>query len=123
MKSLVESIIGRRGVEYKKILPKIERALENEDMIERLAEKHQVSFEAMKEVFDKIKDTVKRFVDEGDSDDEKFRKLDEFLENEAADEYFSEDHMKKITSEINKDRDKLDEIIEDVSEWMFKYVR
>ena len=60
MKTLTESIIGRKGINYSRIVPKLEKALDNNTEIEELAEKHGISFNAMRDIFNKIKNAVIR---------------------------------------------------------------
>lgn len=122
MKSLTESIIGRRGVNYTRIIPKLEKALDNNAEIEKLAEKHMVSFEAMKEIFNKIKDVVKETRNMDISDRERAEWIDDFLEN-APDELLDDDDLDRIHEEIGDDEDLLKDIIEDVGNWMFLQIR
>lgn len=123
MKSLVESIIGKRGGKYSQIAPKLEKVLSDDNAIEELAKNHNVSFESMKDLFNKVKDTVRKVADMDISDEDRARWLDDFLENDAANEYLSDEDLDKMAKEINRNRGTLDEIIEDVSRWMFKQIR
>ena len=123
MKSLVESIIGKRGGKYSQIAPKLEKVLSDDNAIEELAKKHDVSFESMKDLFNKVKDTVRKVADMDISDEDRARWLDDFLENDAANEYLSDKDLDKMVKEINRNRGTLDEIIDDVSRWMFRQIR
>lgn len=122
MKSLVESIIGRRGVNYTRVIPKLEKTLNNDAEIEKLAEKHMVSFEVMKEIFNKIKDIVKETRNMDISDRERAEWIDDFLEN-APDELLNDDSLDRIHEEIGDDEDLLKDIIEDVGNWMFMQIK
>lgn len=122
MKSLTESIIGRRGVNYTRIVPKLEKALNNDAEIEKLAEKHMVSFEAMKEIFNKIKDVVKETRNMDISDRERAEWIDDFLEN-APDELLGDEDLDRIHEEIGDDEGLLKDIIEDIGSWMFMQIR
>lgn len=122
MKSLTESIIGRRGINYTRVIPKLEKALDNNAEIEKLAEKHMVSFEAMKEIFNKIKDVVKETRNMDISDRERAEWIDDFLEN-APDELLDDDDLDRIHEEIGDDEGLLNDIIEDIGTWMFMQIR
>lgn len=122
MKSLTESIIGRRGVNYTRIIPKLEKALDNNTEIEKLAKKHMVSFEAMKEIFNKIKDVVKETRNMDISDQERAEWIDDFLEN-APDELLDDESLDRIHEEIGDDEGLLKDIIEDIGSWMFMQIR
>lgn len=122
MKSLTESIIGRRGVNYARIIPKLEKALNNDTEIEKLAEKHMVSFEAMKEIFNKIKDVVKETRNMDINDRERAEWIDDFLEN-APDELLGDENLDRIREEIGGDEGLLKDIIEDIGSWMFMQIR
>jgi len=122
MKSLVESIIGRRGVNYTRVIPKLEKALDNNTEIEKLAEKHKVSFEAMKEVFNKIKNVIKETRNMDISDRERAEWIDDFLEN-APDELLDDEGLDRIHEEIGDNKDLLKDIIEDIGSWMFMQIR
>ena len=122
MKSLTESIIGRRGVNYTHIIPKLEKALDNNTEIEKLAEKHAVSFDTMKEIFNKIKDAVKETRNMDISDQERAEWIDNFLEN-APDELLDDKSLDRIHEEIGDDEGLLKDIIEDIGSWMFMQIR
>ncbi len=122
MKSLTESIIGRRGSNYTRIIPKLEKALNNDTEIEKLAEKHAVSFEAMKEIFNKIKDVVKETRNMDISDRERAEWIDDFLEN-APDELLDDESLDRIHEEIGDDEGLLKDIIEDIGSWMFMQIK
>lgn len=122
MKTLTESIIGRRGVNYTRIIPKLEKALDNNTEIEKLAKKHMVSFEAMKEIFNKIKDVVKETRNMDISDQERAEWIDDFLEN-APDELLDNEDLDRIHEEIGDDEGLLKDIIEDIGSWMFMQIK
>jgi hypothetical protein len=122
MKSLTESIIGRRGVNYTRIIPKLEKALDNNTELEKLAKKLMVSFEAMKEIFNKIKDVVKETRNMDINDRERAEWIDDFLEN-APDELLGDENLDRIREGIGDDEGLLKDIIEDIGSWMFMQIK
>jgi len=122
MKTLTESIIGRKGINYSRIVPKLEKALDNNTEIEELAEKHGVSFNAMRDVFNKIKNAVTEAGNHDISDRERAEWIDEFLEN-APDEILNDQSLDKIAREIGGDKEILKDIIDDIGNWMFMQIR
>jgi len=122
MKTLMESIIGRRGFNPNKIVPRLERALNDNAGVEELAEKHNVSFEAMRDLFNKVKETVRQAGDMNIGDRERAEWIDDFLEN-SADELLDDPDLDRITREVNRNKDTLKDIVDDVADWMFMQIR
>ena len=105
MKSIVESIIGKRGnYNYSRIVPKLEKVLSNDGDIETLAQKHNVSFGAMKDLFDKIKETVSKAGSMDISDRERAEWIDDILEN-SKDEILDDEALDRIAKEAGRNKE------------------
>lgn len=119
MRSLTESIIGRRGNIVKKIIPQLERALSNDRKIEELANKYNMPFAAMKDLFNKVKDEIGKVV--GYSEEDRERWLDDFLENNDIE--IDDDTLDRIAKEAGRHVDELKDVIEDMQFWLRMQIR
>lgn len=72
----------------------------------------------LKEIVNKIKDTANDILDMCDSEREKERRLNALLDFASTCEPLSDSELESLMQVIDENRDELDELIEDMDNWM-----